>query len=63
MYNKAPYFRFCAEMSNNEEMRKKKVFYMGQIGGNQTTRLGIKMAVRSVLCRRFRHRMFFLQLI
>ena len=49
MYNKAPYFSFCVEMSNYEENRNKSKFYMGKIGGNQTTRLGIKMAIRSVL--------------
>ena len=47
MYNKVPYLRFCAEMSNNEENRKKKLVH--GLGGNQITRLGIKMAIHSVL--------------
>ena len=29
VYNKVPYLCFCAEMSNNEENRKKPKFYMG----------------------------------
>ena len=32
MYNKVPYLCFCAEMSNNEENLKKKVFYDDDLG-------------------------------